>query len=322
MTVTPFVSIVTATRNRLSLLRAALDSIAAQEYEDYEVIVVDDGSDPATQDEYGSVFSGLSSRFILHRATPAGSLGRGPSASRNLGIRSARGEYVAFLDDDDRWVRTDHLKVAVDALKTTGADFFFANMLSARDGEIQSENWFPGLPELTRGEALSREPGTYVLSDATIRLLARRQGAHPDGWVVRRSILLEVNGFWEPPAEDYELFIHILDRAQGVVYRATPTVEYRLPAADSVSSRFSPLEEDLHIVMNALHIRATCRNPWVLRSARAREAWHLRRLALLMLAQGRAPAARSFAIHALCTYPTPGAIALAVRTMFQFGAAR
>ena len=88
----PSVSVVTATRNRPELLCVALESIAAQDFQDYEAIVVDDGSDQDVQERSGALFRGLPPNFRLHCARPAGSLGSGPAAARNLGIELARGE--------------------------------------------------------------------------------------------------------------------------------------------------------------------------------------------------------------------------------------
>ena len=111
----PFVTVVTATRNRISLLEQALESVAAQDYRDYEAIVIDDGSDEEVQRSYDDLFRRLPPNFRLHRARPAGTSGSGPGAARNLGIQLSRGEDVAFLDDDDRWLRPDHLQVAAAA---------------------------------------------------------------------------------------------------------------------------------------------------------------------------------------------------------------
>jgi hypothetical protein len=312
----PAITVVTATRNRVDLLRQALHSIASQDCPDLEVIVVDDGSSAAVQHEYDQLFPGLPHYFTLHRATPAGSLGRGSAAARNIGISLATGTYVAFLDDDDCWICSNHLSVGLEALRRVDADLYFANMQAVRGDEIVSTDWFKGVPELTSGAAIGELGQLRVLAPRTVQLLARRQGAHPDGWIVRRSILNQLGGFWDQgaPHEDYQLFVRILDVARRVVYRADPTVSYRLPAPDSVSARFTRVEEDLHVVMNALHIRALSENRWAHDCARAIESWHLRRLSLHMFERGRLHAARSFAFDAACVYPTWGAIALLLKT--------
>lgn len=87
-------SVVIPTYNRAALLREALNSVFAQEFTDFEVIVVDDGS----TDETKSVARSFGERVRFFRQE-----NRGPGAARNLGIHRASGEYVAFLDSDDVW---------------------------------------------------------------------------------------------------------------------------------------------------------------------------------------------------------------------------
>jgi hypothetical protein len=90
----PFFSVIIPTYNRADLLREALDSLFAQTFTDYEVIVVDDGS----TDDTANFLSTLGDRVRVFRQK-----NQGPGAARNLGIANARGEFVAFLDSDDLW---------------------------------------------------------------------------------------------------------------------------------------------------------------------------------------------------------------------------
>jgi len=91
----PFFSTVTPVYNRANLIRPTLDSILKQSFEDFEVILVDDGSDDHTVD----VIRGYDDdRIRLIEQENAG-----PGAARNTGVEAARGEYVAFLDSDDLW---------------------------------------------------------------------------------------------------------------------------------------------------------------------------------------------------------------------------
>lgn len=90
----PLISIVIPTYNRADLLREALESVYAQTYSNYEVIVVDDGSTDHTDlmlDEYAG------------RARVLRQSRGGISSARNAGLRACSGDYVAFLDNDDRW---------------------------------------------------------------------------------------------------------------------------------------------------------------------------------------------------------------------------
>jgi len=93
----PLVSVVIATYNRAHAVGRAIRSALAQTFDDFEIIVVDDGS----ADDTAEVVQRIEDpriRFLRHE----GNLG--PSAARNTGIRASRGTYVALLDSDDEWM--------------------------------------------------------------------------------------------------------------------------------------------------------------------------------------------------------------------------
>jgi glycosyltransferase involved in cell wall biosynthesis len=93
----PRVSVVIPTHNRAEYIQQALDSVFAQSYSDYEVIVVDDGS----TDGSAALLKPLVERGAIRYEQQTQS---GVSAARNRGIALALGEYVAFLDSDDLWL--------------------------------------------------------------------------------------------------------------------------------------------------------------------------------------------------------------------------
>lgn len=93
----PKVSVIIPTYNRLPMLKEAVHSVLAQDYEDMELIVVDDGSTDGTGEE----IKGYGGRVRLIQF----STNKGVSAARNKGILNARGKYIAFLDSDDLWVK-------------------------------------------------------------------------------------------------------------------------------------------------------------------------------------------------------------------------
>ncbi len=94
---TPLVSVVLPTFNRARLLMRAINSVTAQTFRDWELIVVDDNSTDETPEVMKSIRQARVS--YIRRAQ-----NKGGSAARNTGIRAARGRYVAFLDDDDVWL--------------------------------------------------------------------------------------------------------------------------------------------------------------------------------------------------------------------------
>jgi hypothetical protein len=90
------VSVIVPLYNKARFVQRSLDSIRAQTWTDFELLVVDDGS----TDESAEVVAGYTEpRLRLIRQANAG-----PGAARNRGLAEARGEYVAFLDADDEWL--------------------------------------------------------------------------------------------------------------------------------------------------------------------------------------------------------------------------
>jgi len=93
----PSVSVVIPTYNRAGLLGRAVQSVLNQTFQDFEIIIVDDGSTDKTEEVVKS-FKNELTRYIRHEKN------RGANAARNTGIKAARGEYVAFQDSGDEWL--------------------------------------------------------------------------------------------------------------------------------------------------------------------------------------------------------------------------
>ncbi len=122
----PQISVVIPCYNRSTYLEEAVQSVLDQEgqFELREILVVDDHSDdPACL----NTLSGLAEHDLVHVIRNAGR--RGPSAARNVGIRAASGDWVAFLDSDDLWI-TGSLAARVEVIAShpechwVGADYY------------------------------------------------------------------------------------------------------------------------------------------------------------------------------------------------------
>ncbi|HVG02611.1 MAG TPA: glycosyltransferase, partial [Nitrospira sp.] len=105
----PMVSVIVPTYNRPERLRQALESVNGQQYQDFEIIVVNDGTIPveavvADLNQAGRI------TLVNHDRN------RGLAASRNTGLRMAKGTYIAYLDDDDRFL-PEHLGTLVHFLE-------------------------------------------------------------------------------------------------------------------------------------------------------------------------------------------------------------
>ena len=123
----PMVSVVIPTYNRADLLEEVLRSVLQQTYQDFEVIIVDDGSTDDTRERVAAFQSDPRVRYIYQE-------NRGLAGARNTGIRASQGDYIAFLDDDDIWLRDKlekqmSLMTANDQADVVYCDFRFVDLV-------------------------------------------------------------------------------------------------------------------------------------------------------------------------------------------------
>src|SRR6188768_2785618 len=116
----PRVSAIIIFLNEECFLEEAIDSVMAQTFNDWELLLVDDGSIDASPD-IARMFVRRNPRQVQYLTHP-GRANRGMSASRNLGLGVASGEFIGFLDADDVWL-PDKLEeqVAIMEHETTAA---------------------------------------------------------------------------------------------------------------------------------------------------------------------------------------------------------
>jgi len=205
----PLVSVVLPTYDRASVLPGAIESVLEQRYEALELHVVDGGSTdrtPAIVDSYDD----LRLEYV-RRDSPAG-----VSAARNLGIDRSSGEYVAFLDSDDRW-RPGALERRVAPLRERSSAYGVA---------------YCGI-EKRAGEPITRS-GESGDVRAALRHLA--VPTYTSTLVVRRDPLERVGGFDEalPCFEDWDLCLR-LARECAFAYVDAPMVVKGEPG-DNVSA--------------------------------------------------------------------------------------
>jgi glycosyltransferase involved in cell wall biosynthesis len=205
----PTVSIVLPTFNRLQFLRECVDSVFAQTFEDWELIIADDGSDAETLTYLTNL--GLMPRVRLLRLTHSGN----PSKVRNAALREARGQYVAFLDSDDLWM-PEKLRVQVDAHQACPERRWSYTALKRIDAA---------------GEPMRDGLGTgWVSHHGAIfeQLLTIEAAVATPSVMVERQLLEQVSGFDEQQAyfEDYELWLR-LSLVSEVILVDTPLIKVR-----------------------------------------------------------------------------------------------
>lgn len=139
----PQISVVIPAYNAARWIAETVESVLAQTFRDFEIIVVDDGSTDATS----AVVAKYERVRCIHQANG------GLSSARNAGIRAATGDYIAFIDADDLW-QHDKLEAQIARLKQTGLAWVYSDAY-AFDSETRSNLFvFSQLRQQYEGEIL------------------------------------------------------------------------------------------------------------------------------------------------------------------------
>jgi glycosyltransferase involved in cell wall biosynthesis len=196
----PAVSVILPCFERLRFLRSAVASVFAQTFSDWELVIVDDGSGSAVQAYLHEVAADPRVRAL--RLAHSGN----PAAVRNAGLRSAQGEYVAFIDSDDVWLpRKLELQLASLRRRDDCRWGYAAYDLIDAAGDAAE---VPGVQRWMRHEGRAL--------DAAVRL--RLMAALPSV-IAERSLVEEVGGFDEEQRfyEDYDLWFRMALRSNADV---------------------------------------------------------------------------------------------------------
>ncbi len=308
----PLVTVVIATKNRATYLGRLLRCVQQQDIRDFECLVFDDGSKTETVATYDEIWRELDERFQLHLKDAGDRQPGGPSRMRNSGIMKARGKFVAFCDDDDRWVRNDHLSTAVRAMENQGADLFFAAMQTAAHGKVMDADLYAPARKALQRRALPGEQDVFAVTPDDIAVLLRHRTLHTDTIVATRSLLFEAGLYWEKTnlAEDRDLSFRICDRAAKILFRSTVVGELDVSQHTSLYRTFAHREKALFAYMATLHSELEVRSPALRRLTRAIRAWDLLDLTRTAMAEGRNRHAREFAMESFLLHPTMTALRL------------
>jgi glycosyltransferase involved in cell wall biosynthesis len=184
----PLVSVIIPTYNRAAMVGRAIESVLAQSFRDYELIVVDDGSDDGT----GQALSGYRDRITVLRQS-----NRGVSAARNRGIRQSKGRLIAFLDSDDLWLPE----------KLSRQISFFRDRPEALICQTE-EIWIRNGRRVNPKKRHRKLSGDIFLPSLELCLVS------PSAVMLRRPLFDKIGWFDEslPACEDYDLWLRISSR--------------------------------------------------------------------------------------------------------------
>lgn len=214
------ISVIVPTRNRSQFVKTALDSILNQDYPDFEVLMVDDASEPEHQKTNANIAQTAGAR-VTYLLLPPGGPGAGgsPAVGRNAGIAAARGEIIAFLDDDDLWSDLQYLRRAVQAFEhCQELDFLFADQQAWFNGQCVREHWQPSLRLRLQGRP-QVDDQLYELGKAD-GLAVDMVTTQMNVCLFRRDFLQRLGGF-NPKlgyGEDMDLYIRAVDAARKLYF--------------------------------------------------------------------------------------------------------
>lgn len=195
----PVVSVIIPTYNHARYLDSALQSLFDQTYRNWEVIVVDNYSTDHT-DEVMASFSDPRVNYLKIKNNGV------IAASRNAGIRTAKGEWIAFLDSDDWWT-PDKLQVCLDKA-INGIDVIYHDMKIV--GEHR--NFFQR----------KKIKSWQLTSPVLLHLLLDGNAIVNSSVLVRRNLLIKIGGLSEAPemvaAEDYNAWLRIAQLTENFLY--------------------------------------------------------------------------------------------------------
>jgi len=198
------ISVIIPTYNRAQSIGRSIDSVLNQSYRNFEIIVVDDGSTDNTRDILLSFGNHI--KYIRQD-------NKGPSNSRNVGINASRGEFVAFLDSDDYFMKPN-LEIKIAFLESNPHIGWVYSDWEYVDGQ---DNY------IEKGSLKFNYSEKKLYGNIFEELIRSRNFISPCTVLLRKSVLEDV-GYFDPEIpsqEDYDLWLrvslkyptHYIDRA-------------------------------------------------------------------------------------------------------------
>jgi glycosyltransferase involved in cell wall biosynthesis len=225
-------TVIIPTRDRPGGFSHALASVVEQNFDDFEVVVVDDGSDPTYRAAYDAIEQRHDARLRLFHL-PRVRRGHGPAYARNFGVSQSAADYVCFLDDDDAWIDANFLarvaRVIDDEARVV--DLHLSDQVAYR-GDVRLDRviWTEGLGQLVRG--LPRAASGAI--EVRVPQLTRCHGfCHLNTTVVRRAFFWRIGGFDESIRyeSDRDFYLRAIDAAALITYSPVVTARHNVPVA-------------------------------------------------------------------------------------------
>ncbi|WP_166259652.1 glycosyltransferase family 2 protein [Marinobacter salicampi] len=253
----PFFSVVIPSYNRSGMTKEAIESVLDQTFQDFEIIVVDDGS----TDDTDEVLRSFDEKIIYHKQTNAG-----VASARNKGVALSNGQYICYLDSDDLW-HPEKLAIYKDSLsKIPDASFLFSDFHKhdiklPEPYSLSNSDMFPYIYDL----AAQFERELYTIEgEDLLRLLFKGYPLYPSTFAVRRDVHDHYR--WDPgilKSEDFN-FVLKVSRQYRFAYVSQSLTTVRVHdsnkssdflAKDNVNLISMKLYRDLYVKKN---VRSLC----------------------------------------------------------------
>ena len=226
--INPTVSVIIPAYNAAKYIGEALESVLNQTFASHESIVINDGS-PDTDEleralqKYSSVIQYIKQENL------------GAAAARNAGLRRARGEYVAFLDADDKWL-PNFLEDQLEFLRSRNADFVFSDALLIGESRLAGRTFMELQPPKS-----AVTPESLLAVDVTVLTSAV---------LARKKPIFEVGLFDETikRGHDFELWFRLAKAGIRFAYQPTVLGEHRIVESGLSGNAVSQLYRTLSVL--------------------------------------------------------------------------
>ena len=215
------VSVIIPTYNRKHTIKRSIDSVLAQTYRTLEIVIIDDCSTDGTMEYVDELYGNIADVNIIYVRNDSNI---GPSASRNIGVSYANGDYIAFHDSDDEWLPHKlerQMEAALQAGDKVGAVYSVCEMRRA-EGTIL----YP--PQEVPTEQKTGNVFPVILLNALIPMITL---------LMKKKVYIEIGGFNEQlhSLVDYELSVRIAKKFEILFVDEVLAIAYE--SANNVSSR-------------------------------------------------------------------------------------
>src|SRR5690554_967859 len=241
----PLISVVIPTYNRADFLKEAIDSVLAQTYPNFEILVVDDGSTDNTRDILKEYSQEPRFRYFYQK-------NQGQSVARNYALSEARGDFVCFLDSDNRWLPYK-LEVSLQAFRDhPDVSIVYGDIITINEKgqEVSRQNMRRYSGRIT----------PYLFQDNCVSMNTS---------MTRRQCFNEMGGLevGRRAADDYELWLRFSARYKFLYIREF-LAEYRVMENQISSNKDRRFQSNREIMENFVR-----RFPDALTPAEQKEGW-------------------------------------------------